>query len=93
MIQTSDAWPAREDSQQPADECNQDDEQRHEADRPGVEAGLTAVSPQTVAERLDRRRRGQRFRVVRFELHLRSSLVDIEIDRALRSADGSGLCC
>src|SRR5579862_7244424 len=58
------------------DERNQDDEQPYEAERAGVEAGATAVSSQTVAARLGGRVRGQRLRVVRFDLHSRSSLVD-----------------
>jgi hypothetical protein len=112
---------AREDSQQPAENCgreddpdqrsiagadhptqlhlpgiredegNQDDEQRDEAHRPGVEAGATAVSSQTVAAFLGSGVCGHRSGLVRFDLHLRSSLVDIEVDRALQSTDGSGL--
>jgi len=74
------------------DERNQDDEQRDQADRPGVEAGAAAVSSEAIAACLGRVR-GQCFRLGRFDLHLRSSLVDVEVDRALQSAYGSGLCC
>jgi hypothetical protein len=51
------------------DERNQDDEQRDEANCPGVEAGTAAVSSQAIAAWLGRVR-GQRLSLMRFDLNL-----------------------
>jgi hypothetical protein len=71
MIQTSEAWPL------PTTQLSftwrvfrQDDGQGHEAKRPGVEPGAVAVSPESFDARLDTFRCRQRWRRVRFDLHL-----------------------